>query len=230
LGPAVEVFVVTGVAPLELGQLLQSSTQTARDAAWEGLIAQHTRLILAVARSFGGGSDEAMDRYAFVLEKLREADFRRLRTFRSDAGARFSTWLTITTRRLCLDYHRGVYGRVRDTIQSDESLLVRRIRRNLLEPVDDEQALAAAVDGTATSAERRTMLDERDAILREEIEKLPAHERLLLALRFEDDLPASRIAAIVALPNPFSVYRQLSSTLARLRVALEVRGIDDADG
>lgn len=108
-----------------------------------------------------------MDRYAFVLEKLREADFRRLRTFRSDAGARFSTWLTITARRLCLDYHRGVYGRVRDTIQSDESLLVRRIRRNLLEPVDDEQALATAVDGKATSAERRAMLEERDAILRD---------------------------------------------------------------
>jgi RNA polymerase sigma factor (sigma-70 family) len=220
---------LTGVAPLELGQLLQASTQTVRDAAWEELIARHTRLILAVARSFGGGSDEAMDRYTFVLGKLRESDFRRLRTYRSDAGARFSTWLTITTRRLCLDYHRAVYGRARGEKNSDGSLLLRMIRRNLLEPAADDRALATIADGGAVSAEWRTVVDERDGILREELEKLSAGDRLLLALRFEDELPAARIASIVALPNQFSVYRQLNSALARLRLALESRGIDNAE-
>jgi RNA polymerase sigma factor (sigma-70 family) len=221
---------LTGVAPLELGQLLHASTQTVRDAAWEGLIGRHTRLILAVARSFGGGSDEAMDRYAYVLEKLRESDFRRLRTFRSDAGARFSTWLTITARRLCLDHHRALYGRVRDTTSTDQSLLLRRVRRSLLEPVQHEQALENIVDGSTASAETRTAVEERDAILRDELEKLSASDRLVLALRFEDELPAARIASVVGLPNQFSVYRQLNSALDRLRAGLESRGIDNADG
>ena len=82
-------------AAFELNQLLRSSEVSVREAAWERLIAGHTRLLLAVAQSFGGGHDEAMDRYSFVLEKCRESDFRRLRAFDIYGGASFSTWLTI---------------------------------------------------------------------------------------------------------------------------------------
>lgn len=221
---------MTSVTPLELGQLLQASTPTVREAAWEELIAAHTRLLLAVARSFGGSSDQAMDRYAFILEKLRESDFRRLRTFRSDGGARFSTWLTIAARRLCLDHHRALYGRTRERGISSEAVVLHRIRRTLLEPVSDTQALESIADSTIVAAEVRAALAERDSILRQELQRLPARERLILALRFEDDLPASRIASIVGLPNQFVVYRQLNTTLSRLRAVLESRGIDAVDG
>jgi RNA polymerase sigma factor (sigma-70 family) len=225
-----EVASLTSAAPLELGQLLQASTHTVREAAWEQLIAQHTRLILAVARSFGGGADEAMDRYAFILEKLRESDFRRLRTFRTDAGARFSTWLTVAARRLCLDHHRALYGRVRGATCSNESAVLHEIRRTLLDSTSDERALDTIADSTIVSAETIAVVGERDAILREELGKLLPRDRLLLTLRFEDELPASQIAAIVGLPNQFTVYRQLNATLSRLRSALELRGVDAVTG
>lgn len=218
-----------GTAHLKLGQLLHASNDTVREAAWEELIAQHTRLILAVARSFGGDSDEAMDRYALILEKLRESDFRRLRTFRPDAGARFSTWLTVAARRFCLDYHRARYGRVR-VASSDESALLRKLRRKLTDDDGDGRALETVADQSIRSGEVEAVTRERDSIVRDELKKLTAQERLLLALRFDNDLSAARIAAIVGSSSQFSVYRQLNSILARLRVALESRGIESAEG
>ena len=218
-----------GTAPLKLGQLLHASNDTVREAAWEELIAQHTRLILAVARSFGGDSDEAMDRYAFILEKLRESDFRRLRTFRPDAGARFSTWLTVAARRFCLDYHRSRYGRVR-VASSAESALLRKLRRKLTDDDGDDRALETVADPSIRSGEHEAVTRERDSIVRDELKKLTAQERLLLALRFDNGLSAARIAAIVGSSSQFSVYRQLNSILARLRVALESRGVESAEG
>ena len=55
---------------------------------------------------------------------------------------------------------------------------------------------------------------------------LTPRERLLLALRFEDELSASRIASVLELPTPFHVYRYLNAVLSRLRAALVQRGLD----
>jgi len=49
-------------APIELSQLLGASDPSSREAAWEDLIGRHTRLLLALSRSFGGGHDEVMVR------------------------------------------------------------------------------------------------------------------------------------------------------------------------
>jgi RNA polymerase sigma factor (sigma-70 family) len=214
---------MVGTAPLELAQLLRAATDTVREAAWEELISKHTRLILAVARSFGGGSDDAMDRYAFILEKLREADFRRLRTFRDDAGARFSTWLTVTARRLCLDHHRSVYGRVRNEGVQQNDLEI-RLRRKLVEASSDGE-IEDLPDATP-SIESATIVRERIEILRQELNKLCPRDRLLLTLRFVDNLPATRIASLTAAGTQFSVYHQLNTLLRRLRLALESRGIE----
>jgi RNA polymerase sigma factor (sigma-70 family) len=214
---------MVGTAPLELAQLLRASTDTIREAAWEELISKHTRLVLAVARSFGGGSDDAMDRYAFILEKLREGDFRRLRTFRDDAGARFTTWLTLTARRLCLDHHRSVYGRVRqDGVQKND--LEISLRRKLVEASSDGDI--DDLSDLTPSIESATIVRERVEILREELSKLCARDRLLLTLRFVDNLPASRIASLTAAGTQFSVYHQLNTLLRQLRVALQSRGIE----
>jgi hypothetical protein len=53
---------------------------------------------------------------------------------------------------------------------------------------------------------------------------------LLLALRFEDDLSASRISRMLGLPTPFNVYRRLNVVLRQLRAGLEARGINSVNG
>lgn len=217
-------------AAFVLNELLRSSEVGVREAAWERLIAAHTRLLLAVARSFGGGHDEAMDRYSFILEKCRESDFRRLRAFDVNGGASFSTWLTIAARRLCLDHDRSRYGRHRATLESGEPNVQRPLRRSLATAIGVELDTDLLPDTAALSADARAIRDERDAALQSALATLTARDRLLLALRFDDDLSASKIAGLLGVPTPFHVYRMLNSVLGRLRALLISRGIDGRDG
>ena len=216
-------------APLELSQLLHASDAEGRTAAWEELVARHSRLLLHVARSFGGGHDEAMERYTYILDKLYEGDYHRLRAFQADGRARFSTWLTVAARRLCLDHHRSRYGRDRSAPGSSASTL-RSLRRNLIDSLDLGIDTDQVSDSRAPSAESGTIRDERDTKLVAELSALPPRDRLLLALRFEDDLSAARIADIAGYPTPFHVYRRLKSVLSHLRDALRAHGIDGVEG
>jgi RNA polymerase sigma factor (sigma-70 family) len=216
--------------PFELSQLLCAADSSSQQAAWEDLIARHTRLLLAVSRSFNGGHDEAMERYTYMLDKLREDDFRRLRTFDETSGARFSTWLTVAARRMCLDHLRARYGRQRESAQPNRIYPLRSIRRALADSIGPEVDVERIVDEQSPSLIAQTVVGERDEALRVALVQLKSRERLLLALRYEDDLSAARIARIVGLPTPFHVYRQLNAVLEKLRLILESRGIEGVDG
>jgi RNA polymerase sigma factor (sigma-70 family) len=216
--------------PLQLAQLLRAPDGATRAAAWDELIANHTRLLLAAARSFGGGHDDTMDRYSYILEKFRDDDFHRLRSYEPNRGASFSTWLTVAARRLCLDYQRARYGRHRLTGDADASDPERSVRRTLADSLTTELNTELLADAESLSAEALAVRRERDAGLREALRALAPRERFLLALRFQEELSASRIARILGMPTPFHAYRQLNRLLSRLRIALEARGIDGSDG
>ena len=220
---------MSGAAPLELTDLFHGSDGLRREAAWERLIAGHTRLLLAVARSYGGDHDDAMERYAYILEKLREGGFRRLRSFNPALGASFSTWLTVGAQRLCVDHHRSRYGRY-DTAASDGADDRRAVRRTLLESVSPDFDVDLLPDSTTLAADAQAILADRDAVLRSELVKLTPRERLVLALRFEDGRSAADIARLVGAATPFVIYRQINQLLARLRAALEARGVRGVEG
>ena len=221
---------MVGVAPFELSQLLRASDAASREAAWEQLIARHTRLLVSIARSFGNDRDDVMERYTFILEKLREGDFRRLRAFDTDGRAQFTTWLTVAARRLCLDHYRQRYGRSQAGGGSKEPDALRMIRRRLSDSTTTDGETDLIADQGAPGADDSLIGRERNALLRESVAALPPHERLLLNLRYEDELSAARIARVLGLPTPFHVYRQLNTVLDKLRAALTSRGIDDAEG
>lgn len=220
---------VDDAAPVELHQLLCAPGSLEREAAWEELIARHTRLLLSVAASFGGGHDAKMERYSFVLEKLREHDFRRLRVFKAQGRARFSTWLTVAARNLCLDQARAQYGRSRAAEDPERSEAARRMRRRLADSLGEDVDVDLIPDSGAASAESELVCAERNAQLAALLRALPPRDRLLLSLRFEDDLSASEIKDVLHLPTPFHVYRRLNAILARLRELLVRRGIDGSD-
>lgn len=218
-----------GTAPIELNRILDAADPPDREAAWEELIGRHTRLLMSVARSFGRDHDATMERYSYVLGKLREWEFRRLRAYDPDAGATFSTWLTVTARRLCLDHHRSLYGRHRATHSEDKSAVLRAARRALADSfftAVDADSISDAGDAADSGLIKR----HRDECLRVELARLTPRERLILTLRFEDDLPASKIASIIGLPTPFHVYREINSILSQLREHLQSRGIEGSDG
>jgi RNA polymerase sigma factor (sigma-70 family) len=216
-------------APIELSRLLHATEIPDREAAWEGLIARHTRLILSVARSFGGDNDAIMERYAYVLGKLRENEFRRLRAFDANAGATFSTWLTVTARRMCLDLHRARFGRHRAEHSNDKTTILRAARKALGSSFFGDVD-ADTISTEDVQADAKIIRAHRDECLRDALTRLTPRERLLLTLRFEDDLSAPRIAALVGLPSAFHVYRRLNSILASLRKRLTSQGIENSDG
>ena len=131
--------------PTELSRLLGAADSAACQEALEAFIQQHSRLIMHAARSLGGGYDAAMDRYAHVLDQLRSDDFRRLRGYGTQAGTKFSTWLVVVSRRICVDYHRSLYGRQRATGDPDP---VREERANVRKQLAD--LLAAKVSPAVT--------------------------------------------------------------------------------
>src|SRR5258705_6340095 len=134
--------------PQELAQLLNASDSPTRDAAWEAFLTTHSRLLVHTARSLNHDHDAAMDGYAYVLEALRENDCRRLRAYSADGRSKFSTWLVVVARRLCLDFHRHRYGRTRDT--GADAREERAARRRLVDLVAEDLHSSPASDTSSS--------------------------------------------------------------------------------
>ncbi len=212
--------------PLELFRLFQASAGATRDDAWGDFVAAHSRLLLHAARSLAPDRDAAMDAYAYVLERLREDDCRRLRGYVPDGRCKFSTWLVVVARRLCLDFHRHRYGRAAEPAPDADA--ARAARRRLVDLVGgavDPDQLAAPASDPALSLQA----EELHRALADATAGLAPADRLLLKLRFDDDLSAREIAAVLGLPTPFHVYRRLGALLEELRGRLRKRGVAGAD-
>jgi len=213
--------------PLELARLLTAGDPAAHEAAWTEFVRAHSRLLLHAARVIGRDYDAAMDAYAYVLEQLRADDHRRLRAYAADGRSKFTTWLVVVARRLCLDHHRQRYGRARDP--GNPATEARAVRRRLADLVAEE------IDPVEIQAPNNAAPDaglevvELSVALASALGELAPRDRLLLALRFEDDHSAREIARLMGFPTPFHVYRRLRTVLTALRLALGGRGVDGAN-
>lgn len=213
--------------PRELTELLTAADDVSAERAWEAFLQRFSRYILNAARSLTLDYDASMDRYGFILEELRKNDFKRLRGYTVDPRSRFSTWLMVVARRLCLDYHRKLYGR--DRAGNEAAQQSRKIRRRLVDLVAEELDPARVGTPSGENPERQLRRKELSEVLAQTLAALNPGERLLLRLRFEDELPVSKIARTMRYPSVFHVYRRLNPLLARLRKTLEDRGIRAAD-
>jgi RNA polymerase sigma factor (sigma-70 family) len=213
----------TSLPALEL--LFAPPDDSAREKAWVDFLASCSDTLLRVARVMGGDEDAVMDRYAFILDALRRDDYRRLRAYVNDGKSSFETWLAVVARRLCTDEYRGRYGRLQS--ESEVTSARRALRRNLGDLVGSELGLDDLLshDDTPDTAlekkEWRTVLDAALAALDTE-------DRVILRLRFEDDISVPEIARLLDLGSSFSVYRRVKRILAGVRKKLEAAGIYDA--
>ena len=166
-----------------------------------------------------------MDAYALALEQLRADDCRRLRHYAEDPGAKFSTWLVVVVRRICLDHLRHRYGRGKPREPADDRSSRRRLVDLIAAPLDES---LDAVDSAESGADRLEREQVADA-LQVALARLEPAERLLLAMRFDDDRTAREIAALLGYPTPFHVYRAVNVALATLRKSLAEQGIARLD-
>jgi RNA polymerase sigma factor (sigma-70 family) len=208
--------------------LLDASDEVARESAWSELVVSISRLLLHVARSFGGDHDATMDRYAAVLEGLRENDFRRLRAYVADARSEFSTWLVVVAQRICLDHRRRRYGRLRTASGAAEAIREEWAARRRLVDLLGSDVDPALLGGTEVDAEDRLRVADLYQALESALALLPPADRLLVKLRFEDGLSVPEVARSLGYPTRFHVYRQLARVLADLRDALARSGVHDA--
>lgn len=195
--------------------------------AWSAFVREHSDLILRVARVLGRNHDDMMDQYAYVLEKLQEDDYRRLRTF-EPGRCRFTTWLAVVTRRLCHDRDRERHGRLRGTGKARERSREKRAeRRRLTELISEAVDLVTIPDPAGRDPELELRERELREAVRRALDQLTAGDRLLIRLRFEDGRSAREIAEFVGLPSPFHVYRRIDAILKHMRVSLSRSGVDD---
>jgi RNA polymerase sigma factor (sigma-70 family) len=200
--------------PLSLRNLLEATEGSAEEQAWTAFLDSYSRLILYVARQKASDQDVVMDRYAFVTGRLREQRHRRLRTFAADGRGKFTTWLIVVVRRLCLDHDRLKHGRTPPpgTRHAPSS-------RRLIEVLVDPEVINQIPDAGPSPDEE---LEGKQILLRLDaaVAKLDPSDQLLLALRYQDDRSAREIASLMSLPSQFHVYRRLNRIQAVLRQAL----------
>lgn len=219
---------MSNTVPIVVARLLEAGDTAARDAAWGEFVAAHSRLIFHVARSFGGERDDIMDRYTVVLDHLRANDLRRIRAFVADGRSEFSTWLVVVAQHACLDHRRHRYGRIRRVDDSGSSGAdeERAARRRLVDLISANIDLSSISD-RARNGEDAVREAELHAALEAALETLPPRDRLIVKLRFEDDLPMSEVSRNLGFPNRFQAYRHLTEVLSVLRRALERAGVRD---
>jgi RNA polymerase sigma factor (sigma-70 family) len=217
----------TDILPDEIARFLHGETHDSREDSWSNFLARHNRLLLRVAYAAAPNREDAMDAYAVVLEQLREHDGRRLRTYRADGRSKFTTWLVVVARRICVDYLRQKYGRYVPGARHEGSV-DRAARLALVELVGGEVDPAIIADDRAEAPDGAIRTQELTAKLDAAVRELSNDDRLLLKLRFEDDLSASAIAQLVGFPTVFHVYRRLNAILADLRARLSARGVESA--
>jgi RNA polymerase sigma factor (sigma-70 family) len=216
--------------PVEVARLLAADPGPATDYAWEAFVARYSGLLLKVSFTFAQGYDGALDRYTFMLDELRRSNCRRLRGFAADGRGRFSTWLAVVARRLCLDHYRHLHGRFRGTgPDGGRRSLVQAARRGLaqLDGTHDLAQLPAPM-----SMDPADGMDERDRqeALSRVVATLPPGDQLLLRLRFEQELTAREMAAVLGLPSPFHVYRRLEAVFRQMRAQLGQGSVPAAAG
>ncbi len=225
-GPGAEAH--RSKTPPELAHLL-SATDQARDIAWTRFLEAYSSPILRTVYTRCSDYDNAMDRYAYILEQLQEDDYRRLRQYAADGRAQFTTWLAVVTRRLCEDYRRQRYGRPQsqDPDGGRQAVEQFKIRRLLADLVGSDPDWSQLPSGD-TNPERQLRQSALHDALSEALQELDTSDQLLLRLRFEYDLSAKRIAYLMGFPTPFHVYRRLRSRLGFMRRKLRERGFQDA--
>jgi RNA polymerase sigma factor (sigma-70 family) len=193
--------------------------------SWQSFVGQWTPLLTRVARYNSDNQDEAMDAYAYMLDRLSENDCRRLRSYSPFEEASFSTWLTSVAKRLCVDHRRCRYGRSRPTVHPEDSSFVIRTQLYHMNASLDLDDLA---DNRAELAFYALEKDEVLKALVRLLEELTASQRRLLFLRFCEGMSAREIADHLDLCPTGQVYRSVDGVLRGLRSRLIEEGFESS--
>jgi RNA polymerase sigma factor (sigma-70 family) len=171
-----------------------------------------------------------MDRYAYALDQLRQDDFKRLRSYAPEEGGKFELWLVVVVRRLCLDHYRQRYGRSRPSSRAGAGAPADRgARRRVADLFTNQAEPSTLADNPRLQPDAELAAKERTQALETALGRLGPRDRLLLKLRFEDELSAREIAGLMRFSTPFHVYRRLTSVVRTLGTLVRQSGIEGGE-
>jgi len=133
------------------------------------------------------------------------------------------TWLAPRFPQLTRSTLDECIERIEGTMTSRQRWLlsVRNRRALAQESANSEDSPAARVADAAANPETEASLQERKSALLGALKKLTARERLMIRLRFEDDLTLEQVAKIFHLADAQTADRRLRELLGRLRGFME---------
>jgi len=106
--------------------LLEALASADPQEAWNEFLSQYSALIYQVVRHFETDIDRGSDCFQFVCEHLIKDSARRLRKFKGEGTATFTTWLRAVVRNLCIDWHRKDSAPAMDSRWVQSSSLITR--------------------------------------------------------------------------------------------------------
>jgi RNA polymerase sigma factor (sigma-70 family) len=182
------------------------------NAAWQKFILIYSNFIYRAIIKYTDDYDEKMAVYLHILEKLNENGFERLRAFAFKS--KLSTWLTVVSRRLALDFLRSKYGRdfrlkkIRVvSIDAEPDYL-----KLLADPVTPEKVLAVS--------EQQELRERLEADLRLSMAALSDQERLAVQLVYFQGLRIREVGKLLKLP---AAYKFMGRALQKIKAKMETR-------
>ena len=164
--------------------------------AFADLLALHERFVYNLALRTIGNATEAED----VAQEAFVRAWQALPSFRGQSA--FRTWIYRIVINLCINRFP-------------------RLRRELHELGDDNFADLPETAHIEFDPARHTELRERRTLLHREIERLPEGQRMLITLRYQDEMSYEDIASLVGLPLG-TVKTGLFRAKERLRQSLSI--------
>lgn len=196
------------VFPDEHG-LLGRCVDQGDEAAWESFVSQYSRFIWsAVQKAFNSyffrfSQEDVEDVFNAVFLSLIENDFRKLRQFRGENSCSLSTYLTVVTVRMSIDFMR------RDKSYAFVETCA-----------DDGADLLLMIPDNSPSA--FSVLEEqgRRKVFAAAVEMLPVDDRMLFALFCRKDCPAETVAGLLGMPVE-AVYTRKNRIIGKLKKIIE---------
>jgi len=262
----------------KIRSLLNGLCSQGSQEAWEQFLQEYTQTILQVIHFSERDPDHISDCFVFVCEQLSRNAFRRLRKFRPDGAATFSTWLHAVVRYLYLDWRRKEFGRHRifrsvaklsafdqtvfqliyehgtspeqsfphlsqlfpdatkeRFIQSIERiqqiltprqqwlLSVRSVNTSSVGTGQDHEEVALVDHIPDSQSDPASLVAKQEELnaLSTALSGLAKRDRLLIRLRFEQELTLEQIARLMKFGDAQSADRRIQHVLEQLREKLE---------
>jgi RNA polymerase sigma factor (sigma-70 family) len=179
-------------------------------ASWQKFVSKYANFIYRAIGKYCDDYDEKMAVFLHILEKIREDRFARLSRF---AGkAKLSTWLTVVSRHLALDFLRAKYGRdfhlkkIRVVSYDATPSFLKHLADNLT----PEHKMA--------SEEQRQAREKLAQALQLALQNLSAQESLAIQLVY---FKGMKIKAAGKLLKVHSIYKLVARALEKIRGEME---------